>query len=85
MADLVAVMRDGDCSSSRPRRDLRPAGEPFVRVRRQPADERADGAVDGDDFVVGDARVALDRHESRPSAVKRQAVDDRDPPRGPRP
>ena len=45
MADLVAVMRDGELQQlGSARRDLRPAGEPLRRdLRRQPADERARG------------------------------------------
>ena len=75
MADLVAVMREGDLQQLASPGEIydRPANRFVATFVGSPPMSVLDGAIDGDDFVVGDARVALPA-EIAAECRERQAV-----------
>ena len=75
MADLVAVMREGDLLQLASPGEIydRPANRFVATFVGSPPMSVLDGAIDGDDFVVGDARLALPA-EIATECRERQAV-----------
>jgi multiple sugar transport system ATP-binding protein len=61
MADLVAVMRDGDLLQLASPGEIydRPANRFVATFVGSPPMSVLDGAIEGDDFIVGDARLTL--------------------------
>ena len=61
MADLVAVMREGDLQQLASPGEIydRPANRFVATFVGSPPMSVIDGAIDGDDFVVGDARLPM--------------------------